>query len=133
MPFPIKALSHVAFETADVPRLLAFYRDFLGFTVVYETSHSVMLRWGGKAAPACGLVLFTPESGLAPSGNGHLNHLGLSVPDRAAVDRCAKMAREAGCKVQGPVADDYVGYYCMVWDPDGNCLEFSAPEGVNRF
>lgn len=135
MSLPTQSLSHVALLTSDLPRALAFYREFVGLHTVYETEHSVMLRVKeGEGLDSCGIVLFEPDEGDAPAGGkGAVHHLGFHVAGREEVDECARKGRESGLKVQGPIADDYIGYFCLVWDPDGNRLEFSAPEGVNRF
>ncbi len=133
MTIPVESLSHVALLTKDRSRAVAFYRDFLGFKVIYETEHSAMLRQEGTDWKSCGIVLFEPDGGALPSGAGRVSHLGFRLPSRREVDSCARAARREGHAVTGPVQDDYIGYYCLVQDPDGNQLEFSAPEGVNRF
>lgn len=128
------SLSHVALLTRNLKNAVAFYRDFVGLSVVYATEHSAMLRVGDVSdRTRCGVVLFEPDSGFPEGKSGLVHHLGFAVESREEVDRWARKARDAGHQVQGPVSDEYIGYYCLLYDPDGNRLEFSAPEGVNRF
>lgn len=125
----LRRLGHVALRTRDKARMVAFYRDFLGMRVVYDTPHSAMVRLLDSEAD-CGLVFMeVPE----PGGDGRVDHLGFNVASRAEVDAWAKKAEGEHRLALGPLADAYIGYFCIVLDPEGNHLEFSAPEGVNIF
>ena len=69
---------------------------------------------------------------LLPGGPGRdqaekdFSHFGFALESRAAVDRVAAAAEEAGYLAWPPRDEPYpVGYYCGLRDPDGNFVEFS--------
>ena len=54
------------------------------------------------------------------------SHFGFAVESRAAVERIAEQAAQAGCLIWAPRDEPYpVGYYCGLRDPAGNYVEFS--------
>ncbi|MFQ5895357.1 MAG: VOC family protein [Nitrospinota bacterium] len=128
----MKRLGHVALKTANRPAMLRFYRDFLGMRVVYDTGLSAMVRLTDSEFD-CGIVLADASASERAElvHRGRMWHLGFGVADRAQVDAWAERGKKEGVHVLGPVEDAYVGYFCMLRDPDGNLVELSAPEGVN--
>ena len=68
----------------------------------------------------------SPKAVLAPFA-----HLGIELPDRAAVDAVAAKAEAVGClAMSGTMMPAPIGYICMIKDPDGNMIEFSWDQGV---
>lgn len=127
----MKRLGHIALMTRHKAPMIAYYRDFLGLHVVYDNAHSTMLRLT-DAEHDCGIVLI--EQADAPAGPlGHFHHLGFNVADRDEMARFVARARALGLPCQGPFDDPYIGYYAFLQDPDGNNVELSTPEGVNRY
>lgn len=127
----MKRLGHVALMTRDKGAMLAFYRDFLGMRVVYDNTHSTMVRLTDSEYD-CGIVLIeaedAPEAALC-----RYQHFGFNVADREEMATYLARAKAFGIGVEGPFEDDYIGYYAFMRDPDGNGVELSTPEGVNRF
>jgi catechol 2,3-dioxygenase-like lactoylglutathione lyase family enzyme len=138
----IPRLHHVAISTPDVDRLVAFYRDLLGFAVVYagewppgteaadaltalegSSARQVMLR-GGNAY----LELFEFRSPAAapvaphrPVSDHGITHLCLLVDD---VDAEQERLRAAGVPFHSPPQDLGAGVRTTyARDPDGNVVE----------
>lgn len=126
----MKRLGHIAFATPNRARMREFYHQVLGLRIVYDTEHSTMLRLTASEYD-CGLVLMDGD-GKQPPLIGY-NHLGFNVADREAMAQMVARVRAAGTPVQGPTEDPYIGYYAFFRDPDGNGVELTTPEGVNRF
>jgi len=128
------SLTHLAMHVRDIEACVAFYRRFCGMRTVHERSTDAAVDEPGKR------VVWLAEPGrekdfilvLIPGGPGRdqaerdFSHLGFALESKAAVDRVAGDAREAGCLVWEPRQEPYpVGYYCGLKDPDGNFVEFS--------
>lgn len=81
----IRGIHHVAIHTPDLDRLVAFYRDVVGFEVV-EGSAS---QWEGK--PAVDAIIGVPESAartvMLNAGNLYLEFFQYSNPPARNSDR----------------------------------------------
>lgn len=146
----ISSIDHVNLVVADMPRMLAFYRDVLGLTVTKEVTisgewigatvglanvHADVVYLDLRSGPRIELIRYrspdavhVPGSGL-PNGLG-LRHLAFRVDD---IDAVAERLRTAGVEffsgVQ-TVPDSQVTYAGGVRkrlvyfrDPEGNILE----------
>ena len=127
----MKRLGHIALMTPNKSALRDFYVQLLGMRVVYDNEHSTMVRLTDSEYD-CGLV-FIEDGALTAGPLGRYNHLGFNVADRAEMARYLARAEAMGIPYQGPIEDPYIGYYAFMHDPDGNGVELSTPEGVNRF
>lgn len=127
----MKRLGHIALMTPDKSRLRDFYRGFFGLRVVYDTEHSTLLRLTDSEYD-CGLALIE-DAARAHGPLTPYNHLGFNVETREELQAFVEKARAQGVPCQGPLEDAYIGYYAYFTDPDGNGVELSTPEGVNRF
>lgn len=127
----MKRLGHIALMTRNKAAMLAFYQDFLGMRVVYDTEHSTMVRLTDSEFD-CGVVLIEAADAAAGPLRPY-NHLGFNVADRAEMAAYVGKAQALGIPFQGPLEDPYIGYYTYFTDPDGNGIELSTPEGVNRY
>ena len=123
-------LTHIALHVRDVEASAAFYREFCGLV---ETRSRPDAAKGGR-------VVWLAEPGrdgefvfvLIPAGPPRerhprdYGHLGFALASREEVDAVAAKAAAAGCLLWPPhQADDPIGYYCGVLDPDGVAVEFS--------
>ncbi len=138
----INGIHHTAISTPDADRLLAFYRDVLGFRVVWDTAWTddarldrilelpdsagrvVMLR----AANAL-LELFefvrprpTPQSADRPVCDHGVTHIALDVTD---IDAEYRRLRDAGMRFHAPpvLMDGFAVRTTYGRDPDGNVIE----------
>lgn len=133
--------THIALRTSDLDASIAWYERHTPLRELArnrdELGRGVWLGQPDNADRPFILVLaeFIPDKDpfgaetkevLAPFA-----HIGIELPDRAAVDAAAELAREHGCLTMEPRhLNDFVGYICMVADPDGNTIEFSYDQGV---
>ena len=99
--------------------------------VIYDNEHSTMVRLTDSEFD-CGLV-FIEATDAHPGPLGHYNHLGFNVADRAEMAAFVERAKGMGVPCEGPFDDPYIGYYAYFRDPDGNGVELTTPEGVNRY
>ena len=121
-------LTHLALHVRDLAAMQAFYRDFCGLKTVHERQDgTVRVVWLAEPGRERDFIIV-----LIPGGPGRdqaetdYSHFGFALENRAAVDRLAEKAREAGCQAWPPREEPYpVGYYCGLRDPDGNFVEFS--------
>jgi catechol 2,3-dioxygenase-like lactoylglutathione lyase family enzyme len=127
----MKRLGHIALRTRNRAALRDFYVQFVGMRVIYDNEHSTMVRLT-ESEFDCGLVFMdAPEVAAGPLV--HYNHLGFNVADRAEMAAFVAKAKAMGVPCEGPFDDPYIGYYAFFRDPDGNGVELTTPEGVNRF
>jgi len=148
----IVGLHHASITTANLDRLLAFYRDLLGFAVVMETAWNgdnvqadtiwgfsgsamrmVMLRTANAF-----LELFefthpvTPERGPdRPVFHQGITHICIAVDDLAA--EYARLSA-AGMPFNSP--PQHVPGLCRAVygrDPDGNLIELIEPDPAGPF
>ena len=75
--FHVMGLGHVGIHVRDLERSKAFYRDMLGFSVVWEfSSPDNQLLFMGNGS--CVIEIMQTDDELS---DGHLNHLSLLVGD----------------------------------------------------
>ena len=88
--FHVMALGHVGLHVSDLDRSKAFYRDILGFHVVWETicENGYHLLFMGNGS--CVIELMPTDEKLE---DGHLDHLTLLVSN---LDNARKELEEIG-------------------------------------
>ncbi len=126
-PFRPRALGEIAIRTAQLPAMLAFYRDVIGLAVLPGAylPNIVFFRIGdGIAGHTTVLALFqdrAPEAGARSS----LHHLALSLPvaEQAAVIAFFQ-------RIGQPYRVETFGWIgwqgIFTTDPDGNSVELVA-------
>jgi catechol 2,3-dioxygenase-like lactoylglutathione lyase family enzyme len=126
-------LTHVARPSRDIDATIAFYRDFVGLSVVHEREDDgVRVVWLGERPRGNDFVLVFIGVSPPPAAAHFADHLGYDVSTRDQVDVIAERARRLGI-LEVPPTDggEVVGYYCMVRDPDGNLVEFSHGQPID--
>ena len=110
-------LRHVALNVMDLDGSLHFYRDLLGFSVVWQPDpENIYLSSGCD-----NLALHLSDEVARP---GALDHLGILVAQPEEVLPAEKALREAGVEILQATRthrDDRVS--CYVADPDGNSVQ----------
>lgn len=115
-PPAVWKLDHLLLETSDLERALAFYVEFLGFTIRKQET-----RPDGRP-----LVVTHQGLGLTNGGGGvqHVEHLAFRTRDVVGM---AERARTAGIEIiEGPKEWSY-GVSVYLRDPDGNKIELFGP------
>lgn len=108
-------VSHLFLTMADVDRMLAFYRDVLGFEVVYaEQGVCAFVRLAGS--PTFQLAFYPGE---APADRNRDWFLVVDVPD---IVQAVTSLRTAGVEV-GDIEDVPFGRAAKLRDPEGNVVE----------
>ena len=145
----IRGIHHTAISTGDLERLLRFYRDLLGFEVVFssgwEKGAEVADRITGltgssarlamlKAGNAC-IEIFqftdpTPKRGepMRPPCDHGITHIALNITD---IDSEYERLKAAGMHFHCPPQD--VGGIKATYgrDPDGNVIELLEVTDAN--
>ena len=110
------SLEGVTFQVSDVDKALEFYRRIPGTHVVYH-------RRG--------------EYAILAIGKGQLGLVSRPVPthveiDASDPDTLYAQLKQAGLPVnEPPEAKGWGDYTFVMYDPDGNCLEFSRPRNIS--
>ena len=128
------ALTHLAFNSPNLDRMVAFYQTYAGMRLIHEREDDgVRVAWivPGVENPPLMFVLIAGE-GNQPAAPSAMEHLGFECATRAEVDEVARRAKADGLEIlMGPV--DWpppVGYFVIIADPDGNRVEFSHGQGL---
>lgn len=133
--------THIALRVRDLDATIAWYTDFTPLDLIDRREDDVGRgAWLGMTEETNNpflLVVVQYFEGKDPFGDstvttlGPFAHLGIELPERAAVDAVAAKAEAAGCLVRAPqLLPPPIGYITMVSDPDGNTVEFSWDQGV---
>lgn len=115
----------------DMPTMIRFYRDVLGFEIKEEENASnVFLEKDGTL-----FLLYRKSDFEAMAGrkfsyakgiNGHYE-IALSVSDYAAVDKAFEEVTKAGAEaVMPPTTEPWGQRTCYVADPEGNLVEIGS-------
>lgn len=147
----IRGIHHTAISTPNLDRALAFYRDLLGFGVVFEfgwpsgteiadritglrdsSARAVMLRAGNAIIELFEYASPTPRPGdpRRPVADHGITHLCLDVKD---LDGEYARLRAAGMSFHCPPQDIGPGLRTTYGrDPDGNVIELQEVNDDNN-
>lgn len=119
-------MRHVALNVSDVPRSLGFYRDLLGFQIVWEPdAENVYLSSGCD-----NLAIHRSEEIARP---GALDHIGVIVSSPSEVQDAEAALRNVGVEILAATRqhrDESVS--CYVADPDGNSVQILFEPVISR-
>lgn len=119
-------LRHVALNVSDVPRALAFYRDLLGFEVLWEPDPDNIYLTSG----CDNLAIHKAEDIRRP---GALDHTGIIVAEADEVARAETALREAGVTIlQATREHRDKSVSCYVADPDGNSVQILFEPTISK-
>jgi len=121
-----RGLRHVALRVRDLERALWFYRDLLGFEIVWQPDpDNVYLSSGCD-----NLALHTADE--IASGPAALDHLGVIVATADEVGEAEKALAAAGVRIlQGTKQHRDRSVSCYVADPDGNSVQILFEPNVS--
>jgi glyoxylase I family protein len=125
------AIHHIALTVTDKQRSLDFYTNVLGFQMVTEFGPKHLLSNGSVIL---GLALAPEASRAIPNDQFDenrvgLDHLSLSVPNRADLDRALAVLEASGIP-HGEIKDlGGLGIFVLAFrDPDNIQVELTAPK-----
>lgn len=104
-------INHVALEVGDIEEALAFYGQFLEFSLRGKSDTMAFIDMGDQ---------FLAMAKVENQPRDHDRHFGLVVDDKEAVGRALK---ELGIEI---VSDRFMDFY----DPWGNRIEIVGYEGI---
>jgi catechol 2,3-dioxygenase-like lactoylglutathione lyase family enzyme len=126
-----RGLTHIALETADPDRSVAFYERYAAMQVVHRRTDDKggeVVWLSDRTRPFVIVLIKVPE---VATTLGPYAHLGVACRDREEVDRLCAAAVEEGVLIDGPEdAGPPVGYWAFLRDPDGHTLELSFGQEV---
>jgi len=111
-------ITHVVFNSADVPLAQAFYEQALGFTLSDRTRIMAFMRCGADHHSIA----------LADADSNTLNHVAFVMPDLDAVMRGGGRMRDAGYPIEWGVGRHGPGnnVFCYFIGPDDFVIEYTA-------
>lgn len=115
----------------DMPRMVRFYRDVLGFAIREdENASNVYLEKDGTLFLMYRRADFEKMTrrkfSYAPQVNGHYE-IALSVADYAAVDAAFReVVAKGATAVMAPETEPWGQRTCYVADPEGNLIEIGS-------
>lgn len=116
--------------TDDVPRLAAFYRDLLGFTVVTDMGGYVEFASEGVRFSICARTVMYEATGhdsFARPASGQQFELAFPVASPEAVDSSyERLLAQGATAVKGPADMPWGQRTAFFADPDGNIHEIFA-------
>jgi catechol 2,3-dioxygenase-like lactoylglutathione lyase family enzyme len=108
----IRGIHHTALSTPDLDRMLAFYRDLLGFDVVSEFAWPAGTEMADRIT---GLKRSSARAAMLRAGNAHIELFQYATPEPAA------------SSAERPVCDHGITHICLdVVDVDGEYERLSA-------
>lgn len=125
----IESVNHIALLVKDAQISAAFYLRYCMMEIVHARKDGdINIRWVQIPGQKDGFMIVLLETiAQLPDESGRMDHIGVYVKSREDVDRLAAMAKSEGRLIEEPhYGGPIIGYYCMIQDPDGNQVEFSA-------
>lgn len=123
---PTAGIGHVHLKVADIDRALAFYRDVLGFTLVFrlpDNSAAFLASGDYHHHIALNTWLSRGNEPASPRHTG-LYHLAIRYATRRDLAIATKRLIDAGVRIHG-VADHGVSESIYLADPDSNGVELT--------
>jgi len=126
----INQIALITILTDDVPRLTAFYRDVMGFTVKQDLGVYVEFHNAGVRFAICARSILYEASGHVShmeAHHGQAFELAFPCGEPAEVDRIyAKIVAQGATPVHAPADMPWGQRTAMFADPDGNIHELFA-------
>lgn len=116
--------------TDDVPRMVAFYRDLLGFTTDNPVDDYTEFKSEGVRFSICNRVIMANATGhpsYREPPQGHAFELAFPLPSRDEVDRVYdQIIAKGATPVHPPATMPWGQRTAFFADPDGNIHELFA-------
>lgn len=122
-PLPSRRISHLFLFTHDLPTMLAFYRDTLGFTVRYRQEDQFAFLCLPQQPDL--LIALYPGRARGPAQPPHW----FLVIDVDQIEAVVAQLGERGARV-GPIEPVPFGRAAMITDPEGNQIEIHQSDAA---
>lgn len=108
-------------------RSIAFYERYCGMRVIHDRTDDFRVVWLGWETDRPQFAIVLLDHDYADNTQPPLQHIGIAVDSRAAVDEIIARAAADGADVAWQPIDggEIVGYFGALRDPDGNVIELS--------
>ena len=120
---PAASVGHVHLNAADLPRMLRFYREVLGFREAWADGQTAFLSSDGQYPFHLGLTVASASRATRRAAG--LYHAAFLFPTRAALGQTLLRLRSEGVALDG-ASDHRVSEAIYLRDPEGNGLELYA-------
>ncbi|MBS1724774.1 MAG: VOC family protein [Armatimonadetes bacterium] len=125
-------IGHIHLKVADIPRAVAFYRDLLGFDLLFEMDDVAFLSAGGYHHHI-GLNTWTSPGGTPPGrSNTGLYHFALNYPTSLDLSIAVRRLVENDWPIDG-ASDHYTHIAVYTHDPDRNGIELAVDADPARW
>ncbi len=115
-------IGHVHLKVADLERAIGFYRDYLGFDLLFNLGSAAFLSAGGYHHHI-GLNTWESKDGQPPAATG-LYHFAINYPERKDLATALKRLLDHGWSIDG--ASDHGTHEAIyLHDPDFNGIELA--------
>src|SRR5207247_7616024 len=127
-------IGHVHLKVADIDRALLFYRDLLGFNVIYRLpdNSAAFLAAGDYHHHVALNTWVSRGSEPAPQRHTGLYHLAVRYPTRRDLAVAVRRVLDAGGRLHG-VADHGVSESIYLADPDENGVELTRDRPMEEW
>src|SRR5947209_18835208 len=117
-------IGHVHLKVADLERAIGFYRDYLGFDLLFNLDTAAFLSAGGYHHHI-GLNTWESKDGPLPApGTTGLYHFAINYPERKDLAVALKRLLDHGWSIDG--ASDHGTHEALyLHDPDLNGIELA--------
>jgi catechol 2,3-dioxygenase len=121
---PELRIGHIHLKVADIERSVAFYRDIMGFDLLFNIGTAAFLSVGGYHHHI-GLNTWHSEgAGPAPKQSTGLYHFALNYPTRKDLAKALKRLVKNDYPLRGS-SDHHSHLAIYLDDPDGNGIELA--------
>ena len=121
---PQLRIGHIHLKVADLDRSIAFYRDVMGFDLLFNAGTAAFLSVGGYHHHIGLNTWHSKGADPAPQGSAGLYHFALNFPTRKDLGKALKRLREKNYPIS--VAIDHTTHLAIyLSDPDGNGIELA--------
>ncbi|WP_246999890.1 VOC family protein [Halosolutus gelatinilyticus] len=114
-------------EVSDVTQSTEWYRDVLGFGIIFQMPGLTHLRYRKYAD----ILLVPSEAEIDPDGQGRGVDIYFTVESETVAD-IAERAKQADTIVEGPSETAHNTREVVIADPDGYTLVFTEPVDPTR-
>jgi catechol 2,3-dioxygenase len=117
-------IGHIHLKVSDLERSIAFYRDVMGFDLLFNAGTGAFLSVGGYHHHIGLNTWHTAGAGPAPKKMVGLYHFALNYPTRQDLAKALKRLVEKNYPISG-ASDHYTHLAIYIADPDGNGIELA--------